>query len=41
MLKIIRNIKNKFIVFLTTVFLVSGFTIAEAKNSKDVSNIKV
>ena len=41
MLLITRSIKNKVILFLTTIFLVISFSFAEAKNSKDVSNIKV
>ena len=41
MLLITKNIKNKFILFLTTLFLVISFSFAEAKNSKDVSNTQV
>ena len=41
MLLITKSIKNSVILFLTTIFLVISFSFAEAKNSKDVSNIKV
>ena len=41
MLLITKSIKNNVILFLTTIFLVISFSFAEAKNSKDVSNIKV
>ena len=41
MLLITKSIKNKVILFLTTIFLVISSSVAEAKNSKDVSNIKV
>ena len=41
MLLITKSIKNKVILFLTTIFLVISFSFAEAKNSRDVSNIKV
>ena len=38
MLKILKNIRNSFFVLL---LLFTSFTTLEAKNSKDVSNIKV
>ncbi len=41
MLQIIKSIKNKVILFLTTIFIVISFSFAEAKNSKDVSNTQV
>jgi hypothetical protein len=41
MLRTIRNIKNKLILFIALIFLISGFSVTEAKNSKDISNTEV
>ena len=41
MLRITRSIKNKLILFIALIFLISEFSVTEAKNSKDVSNTDV
>ena len=41
MFRIIKNIKNDLILFIIITSLAFSFPIAEAKNSKDVSNTEV